>query len=103
MKTGVELIKQERKRQIKKEGFDADNDDQYQTEELSQAASCYALPGDDRIYNGDVPENWPWNKEWWKPAKCEFGHDENYKEERIKELAKAGALVAAEIDRLQRS
>ena len=33
---------------------------------------------------------WPWEANWWKPTP----------EDRIKELAKAGALIAAEIDRL---
>lgn len=32
---------------------------------------------------------WPWNLKYWKPG------------ERIDELTKAGALIAAEIDRLQ--
>lgn len=34
----------------------------------------------------------PFSSVWWKPSP----------ENRIKELAKAGALIAAEIDRLQR-
>lgn len=35
---------------------------------------------------------WPFSQEWWKPTP----------DDRIRELAKAGALIAAEIDRLQR-
>lgn len=35
---------------------------------------------------------WPWDKSWWKPTP----------DDRIRELIKAGALIAAEIDRLQR-
>jgi hypothetical protein len=35
---------------------------------------------------------WPWDKGWWKPTP----------DNRIRELEKAGALIAAEIDRLQR-
>ena len=34
---------------------------------------------------------WPWNLIWWKPTP----------NDRIRELVKAGALIAAEIDRLQ--
>ena len=34
--------------------------------------------------------HWPWNVVWWKPTP----------DDRIRELAKAGALIAAEIDRL---
>jgi hypothetical protein len=33
---------------------------------------------------------WPWRWEWWKPGN------------RVRELEKAGALIAAEIDRLSR-
>jgi hypothetical protein len=38
-----------------------------------------------------VPKFWPWKPWWWKPST-----------NRIDELVKAGALIAAEIDRLQR-
>jgi len=37
-----------------------------------------------------VPPIWPWEKSWWKPTP----------NDRVKELVKAGALIAAEIDRL---
>jgi hypothetical protein len=37
-----------------------------------------------------MAELWPWDESWWKPG------------DRIRELAKAGALIAAEIDRLNR-
>lgn len=97
--TGSKLIAKERQRQIEKEGWTPEHDAEHTQEELSTAASCYAMPGDDRLYVGDVPENWPWDSKWWKPADCEFSTDDNYKEERVKELAKAGALIAAEIDR----
>ena len=103
MKTGIELITEERLRQIEKEGWTKEHDSEHTDESLSCVASCYALPGDERIYYGDVSENYPtsWDKKYWKPANCEFSTDDNYTEERIKELIKAGALVAAEIDRLQ--
>lgn len=39
-----------------------------------------------------APAGWPWHPKWWKPTP----------DDRIRELAKAGALIAAEIDRLQR-
>ncbi len=35
--------------------------------------------------------SWPWDEEWWKPDN-----------DAVRNLAKAGALIAAEIDRLQR-
>lgn len=99
--TGAEMIAQERQRQIKVEGWTKEHDKKHKGGELAIAASCYAIPGDERLCHGEIPENWPWDIKWWKPANCEFSHDENYNEERIKELAKAGALIAAEIDRIQ--
>jgi hypothetical protein len=41
---GAELITQERKRQIEKEGFDAEHDRQNTNQELALAACYYALP-----------------------------------------------------------
>jgi hypothetical protein len=38
---------------------------------------------------------WPWAKEWYKPGKDDTNAS------RIRELTKAGALIAAEIDRLE--
>jgi hypothetical protein len=35
--------------------------------------------------------SWPWDAEWWKPSP-----------DSVRNLVKAGALIAAEIDRLQR-
>ena len=34
---------------------------------------------------------WPWSDKWWKPS-----------DDPVRNLVKAGALLAAEIDRLQR-
>lgn len=101
-KTGIELIAEERQRQIDVEGWTKEHDARHTNEELAMAAACYATPGESRWYNvNDVPEGWPWHPNWWKPAKVEFSTDSNYVEERIRELSKAGALIAAQIDRLQ--
>lgn len=89
---GATLIAAERKRQIEQEGWTAEHDEQNDHCELAIAASCYALPFDKRNpYNGILPNNWPWREEWWKPTPGN----------RIRELVKAGALIAAEIDRLR--
>jgi len=80
---GVRLILIERLRQIKTEGWSPEHDDQYTKFELLMAAEAY-LTG--------CADEWPWDPEWWKPTPGD----------RIKELVKAGALIAAEIDRLQR-
>ena len=86
--TGVELIAIERERQIKEEGFDAKHDDHHKDGELVWAAITYAFPT--RHVRRD--HMWPFSISWWKPTP----------DDRIRELEKAGALIAAEIDRLQR-
>lgn len=111
--TGSEIIAAERQRQIEAERWTPEHDDQWAEGELTQAAVCYtqfAMWGchgrgevRDMIRRGWKPgyvhirgERWPFDSSWWKPA---HGNDING---RILELAKAGALLAAEIDRLQR-
>lgn len=98
MKTGVELIAEERKRQIEFEGFTPEHDEHYDQGELSMAGAAYAYAPfmNIRVRNGyKVPPEslWPeyWLAQWWKPTP----------EDRIRELQKAGALIAAEIDRIQ--
>ena len=93
-KSGVELIAIERKRQIEELGFDYTNDALYANEELAIAGAVYAmLP----VINGVMidekgkPYLWPWDNKYFKPSP----------EDRIKELSKAGALIAAQIDYLQ--
>jgi len=96
--TGVELIAAERKRQIEK-GWTAEHDDKaHNTGSLAKAAICYALEPDERKSKDDRPYSswfldfWPWEYDGWKPTP----------DNRIRELEKAGALIAAEIDRLIR-
>lgn len=89
MQTGVELIAEERKRQIEEEGFTVEHDSRWIGSELVMAACCYAKEG---IKRPDfVPFGFPWDESWWKPCP----------DDRVRELVKAGALIAAEIDRLQ--
>ena len=94
-KPGVELIAEERARQIHGEHWSASHDDQHRLDELARAAACYAIPH--RLRNhikGRRIQGWPskWAVSYWKPSP----------DDRIRELVKAGALIAAEIDRLQR-
>lgn len=92
MKTGIEIIAEERLRQVEEEGWTFAHDKQYVEEQLAKAAGCYAMPHLERYYSADdIPLSWPWNSLWWKPTP----------DDRIRELAKAGALIAAEIDRIQ--
>ena len=98
MPTGIDLIAAERQRQIDSEGFDEPHDDQHRYSELALAAACYATPPLSRTMNRNynTPVGWPFGVVEWKPSQ------EMNPAGRIKELTKAGALVAAEIDRLIR-
>ena len=97
IKTGIELIAEERQRQIEVEGWTKEHDAQHKDCELVKAAICYADPNvyyhqENRIIMFRIPnEFWPkhWDMSWFKPT------------DRIRDLVKAGALIAAEIDRLQ--
>lgn len=89
MKTGIELIAEERKDQKLREGYSDDHDDQHRAGEIAMAAVCYAMPS----FVRDGPlwrAYWPWERDDWKPTP----------KNRVRELVKAGALIAAEIDRL---
>jgi hypothetical protein len=91
MKTGIELIAQERKEQVEKHGRTIDKDvyenGSYQ---LSIGASkMLAYPAE--CHNYQLPPN-GWSVDIYKKMR-----DKPYKER----LIIAGALIAAEIDRIQ--
>ncbi len=89
--TGVELIAAERERQITQEGWTPEHDDVHDGGEMAEAARCY-IPTSFSGELSDSPlDEWPWEPEWWNPS-----------DDPIRNLVKAGALIAAEIDRLQR-
>ena len=95
MKTGVELIAEERKRQVEVEGWSSEHDDKYMKGALSDAGACYAIASGELQMRGEaLPPNpglWPFHPSWWKPG-----------DDPIRALVKAGALIAAEIDRIHR-
>lgn len=97
MHPGLIAIAAERRRQIEVEGWTPDQDDTAMPGGLPAAAACYAivasLPDAVRATYpvGQPPQHWPWVDEWWKPS------------DRRRELVKAGALIAAEIDRIDRA
>lgn len=93
-------IAAERQRQISFEGWSPTNDDTYGKGEMASAAAMYALPASYRqmslLANHERHEQllqyiWPWDFEWWKPT------------DRRRDLVKAGALIVAEIERLDRA
>lgn len=90
MITGIDLIEAERMRQIEVEGWTPAHDDLHSKGELASAAICYATNSEQRESAGRFfARLWPWSADFWKPTP----------DNRIRELTKAGALIAAEIDR----
>lgn len=91
---GAERIAAERQRQVEAEGWTPEHDDEHANGELATAANCYMAswvldPPEDGIRLTEFPPaNWPWERSWWKPS-----------DDPIRNLEKAGALIAAEIDR----
>lgn len=81
----------ERMRQISTEGFSRERDDGYVQGELASAAACYVLPKSKRR-DVFVLSHWPWSAKWWKPST-----------DPRRNLVKAGALILAEIERLDRA
>ncbi|HGL6979411.1 ead/Ea22-like family protein [Klebsiella pneumoniae] len=81
----------ERKRQVAAEGWTPGHDDEYEHGELADAAGCYALSYELFDCAGEPPRPWPWPDEWWLPTN------------RRRDLVKAGALILAEIERLDRA
>lgn len=82
----------ERQRQISAEGWTPEQDDRYTHGDMASAAACYANQGRYHFPEPGKPgPNWPWAAEWWKPS--------TYR----RNLEKAGALILAEIERLDRA
>lgn len=89
MSKGAERIARERLRQIEEEGWTPEHDvAEHPAGDLASAALCYLLfdegePEDSR----KIQNRWPFAPYWFKPK------------DRIRNLERAGALIAAEIDR----
>lgn len=103
-------IADERRRQVEVEGWTVEHDDDHPDGALAQAAAAYAVNAtapssqiDIKVgrrgqwFNGGwcgLPTLiWPpsWSKEWWKPKNPRY------------DLVRAGALIVAEIERLDRA
>lgn len=107
----LEMIKQERERQITQEGWTIEHDADHRDGELAMAAACYAAPetiyahkdaeigffinsgdrGDRQLAPEGYYDAWPW----------ELEADKRKKHDRLRRLTIAGALILAEMDRIQ--
>ncbi len=103
--TGAALITAERERQVSEEGYTAEHDIGH-ANELAWAALCYTenvaqdlsggptyAPGAE-WRAGNKPDfqefPWPWHQSYWRPSG-----------DPVRDLVKAGALIAAAIDSLE--
>lgn len=93
-------IADERRRQVAEEGWTPQHDDdEHGSDDLARAAACYALPDylRDQVIRGQYGSKklwrwlWPFTEDWWKPK------------DRRRELVQAGALIVAEIERIDRA
>ena len=98
----LNLVLKERIKQVYDKGYDADHDDKLKRGELSRAAFCYAEPNKryrEDVFAGEkklktVPNKaWPWKQNKW----------DSYPRSRNNELIIAIALIAAEIEREERT
>lgn len=83
----------ERRRQIGQEQWCPEHDDKYTRGELACAAASYATSAHWQAIGYDTcnpPPRWPWSEAYWKPTSAR------------RDLVKAGALILAEIERLDR-
>lgn len=85
---GVARIGAERHRQISQLGFTPEHDAEHDPRELVAAGMCYLQNEGWIDYMHSVPQEWPWEDDAWDPS-----------DDVCRNLEKAGALIAAAIDR----
>jgi len=103
MSTGAEMIAAERRRQVEQEGWTPARDAKHHDGGLLKAAVAYldvnalmAVRNESFVLRKQLADStvfadpWPWGYQW----------DKRDKHPNLKRLAIAGALIAAEIDRL---
>ena len=108
----LHLIAHERDRQIKEEGFTTDHDDEHEFGELALVAALYASPcrlfiqggfGDGgRIFCDPWPSSWDSKFDKRRYAGKIINPETYTYQERFNLLVKAGALILAEMERIQR-
>lgn len=88
LSNAVQSVISERQRQQSVEGWTPEHDDEHTEGEMAEAAACYAMFANNQGFS--VPGLWPWAREWWKQSG------------QRRDLVKAGALILAEIERIDR-
>jgi hypothetical protein len=83
--TGIDMIANERQRQIRDKGYDKQHDKHHRPSQLAAAASAYIEHA--RGAQSQARYTWPWRPHEFKPGTV------------IEDLTRAGALCAAAIDR----
>ncbi|MFD1330728.1 hypothetical protein ACFQ4O_01805 [Methylopila musalis] len=85
----------ERRRQVEAEGWTLEHDDAHDAGEMSAAGAAYAMSAylgtTTRYLALDPTGFWPWDPSWWKPKSPR------------EDLVRAGALILAEIERMDRA
>lgn len=97
MSKALDLIAEERQRQIEREGWTPEHDDRHRRGDLAIAAACYAVAHTDaRVTHPDADEEggdyFPWAKKY----------DKRQKHDTKRALVIAGALIVAELERMER-
>lgn len=91
LSNAVQSVIAERQRHQSVDGWTPEHDDEHCNGELAMAAVCYINETGTVNRNGGKPWGWPWDASWWKPNA------------RRRNLVKAGALILAEIERIDRA
>lgn len=100
MSSVLEEIGAERQRQVEAEGWTVEHDDEHADGSLAAVAAVYAMTGSQperrmsiTDYNAALRALWPisWDWSWFK------------RKDSRRDLIRAGALIVAEIERLDRA
>lgn len=88
---GIDLVAVERARQVSEEGYDAEHDRGHEVQivRAGQSYTMSALLAMAHTTMHERPFIWPWARHFWKPTG-----------DPVRDLVKAGALIAAAIDAL---
>jgi hypothetical protein len=99
---GIELITQERARQIERKGYDAKWDANNNDKELAMAACYYAAPEniEESRHTSEMDFRITLKPDFFFPPFWDRSHRKRDGKTEVQRLTVAGALIAAEIDRL---